>query len=444
MRHGIRFIIFIFIVLSFTTPVFAEEFTPPPIGKTQLVGGFTRNLFLGLREDPDVLRLQEFLRKDGFFTYPESTGNFFTATQKAVIQFQKTHSITPATGYVGTLTRTKINELMTNSDDSAKDRGLFPPNTNDPFPYNLSSGMRENPDVVRLQETLRSLGFFPYPISTGNYFSFTNEGVKKYQMSRHITPANGEFNGVTRFIMNQELLAGIIEADGDSSRVQPEFATATSTWNGKIIITRFSGKSTDPLSESVTITNRGKIESVDITGWYLETSRGMRIIIPLVYNLPGLLDSSLQRLSVPPGGNVVITVGAQSKRMNFRENMCTGYFAEQSEFKPALSRRCPRPDTEELADTLDDKCLLTLPKVSTCKVPTQSQFFGQSTACTDYMIQNLSYAGCVRNNRNNEKFYSDKWFIWLQRETSEELFRNVHDSITLYDDNGKFVDKRTY
>ncbi|MEK7173668.1 MAG: peptidoglycan-binding protein, partial [Patescibacteria group bacterium] len=407
---------------------------------------FNRNLFLGLRNDPDVIRLQNFLRSGGFFAYPESTGNFFAVTQQAVIQFQQTHNISPRSGYVGSITRAKINEIIATGSGTTSplEDILFPPNTDDPFPYNLATGMRENTDVIRLQEILRSLGFFPYPTSTGNYFSFTGEGVKKYQLMRRIAPADGEFKGLTRFTMNHELLAGIIEADGDSNRVDPVPQTATSTWNGKIAISRFSGKSTDPLNESITLTNKTKIESIDISGWYLETGFGKRATIPLVYNLPGLPDSSLQRLTVPPGGTITITAGEQSKRINFRENMCTGYFAEQSDFKPSLSRRCPRVDTEKLAYTLDDKCLLLLPKIGACKVPTQSQYFAQSAECTDYMIQNLNYAGCVRNYRNDEKFYSDKWFIWLQRSTSDELFRNIHDSITLYDSNGKFVDMRAY
>src|ERR1019366_367458 len=72
---------------------------------------FTRDLQLGDTGE-DVRALQEFLNTHGYqlANYgPGSPGNettkFGYATQYQLAQFQKQHSITPATGYFGPLTR---------------------------------------------------------------------------------------------------------------------------------------------------------------------------------------------------------------------------------------------------------------------------------------------------------------------------------------------------
>jgi len=70
----------------------------------------------------EVRCLQEFLKSQGAEIYPEGlvTGNFLSLTQAAVIRFQekyKTEILTPlglekGTGFVGSLTCAKINELL--------------------------------------------------------------------------------------------------------------------------------------------------------------------------------------------------------------------------------------------------------------------------------------------------------------------------------------------
>ena len=81
---------------------------------------FEENLYYGLKND-NVRCLQQFLRtQEG--VYPEGlvTGNFFTLTSNAVIRFQEKYSneiLTPlglekGTGFVGSSTRDKLNELL--------------------------------------------------------------------------------------------------------------------------------------------------------------------------------------------------------------------------------------------------------------------------------------------------------------------------------------------
>ncbi len=83
---------------------------------------FDVNLHYGMRESEEVKRLQEFLKEQGSDIYEEGyiTGNFFDMTKRAVIRFQEKHkedilkpfNIENGTGFVGELTRKKMNELI--------------------------------------------------------------------------------------------------------------------------------------------------------------------------------------------------------------------------------------------------------------------------------------------------------------------------------------------
>ncbi len=80
---------------------------------------FNNNLFFGSRGE-EVSKLQQFLKDQG--VYPEGlvTGNFLTLTKTAVIRFQEKYAaevlrpigLSKGTGFVGDLTRKKINELL--------------------------------------------------------------------------------------------------------------------------------------------------------------------------------------------------------------------------------------------------------------------------------------------------------------------------------------------
>ena len=83
---------------------------------------FEESLFYGLKNDNRVKCLQEFLKNQGTEIYPEGlvTGNFLALTKAAVIRFQEKYAqdilasweLTEGTGYVGSTTRDKINEIL--------------------------------------------------------------------------------------------------------------------------------------------------------------------------------------------------------------------------------------------------------------------------------------------------------------------------------------------
>lgn len=83
---------------------------------------FENNLYYGIMNNPEVRCLQEFLKNQGRDIYPEGlvTGNFLSLTRQAVIRFQVKYAseilaplgLEKGTGYVGSMTRDKINSLI--------------------------------------------------------------------------------------------------------------------------------------------------------------------------------------------------------------------------------------------------------------------------------------------------------------------------------------------
>jgi hypothetical protein len=96
------------------------------LGQTIESGGsdqsLTADLYFGVNNFSQVSRLQEFLKSQGADIYPEGyiTGQFLSLTQAAVIRFQEKYSLEillpfgleKGTGYVGSATREKINQLL--------------------------------------------------------------------------------------------------------------------------------------------------------------------------------------------------------------------------------------------------------------------------------------------------------------------------------------------
>jgi peptidoglycan hydrolase-like protein with peptidoglycan-binding domain len=82
----------------------------------------TQDLYIGMNNNEQVRCLQQFLKSQGEEIYPEGfvTGNFYTLTEQAVKRFQEKYAndvltpwgLTKGSGYVGSTTRAKINELL--------------------------------------------------------------------------------------------------------------------------------------------------------------------------------------------------------------------------------------------------------------------------------------------------------------------------------------------
>jgi hypothetical protein len=305
---------------------------------------------------------------------------------------------------------------------------LMPLSVSAVFSRDLYLGLRNDPDVSRLQQFLRGQGHFTFPEITGNFFGVTRAAVAKFQKANNIAPAAGYFGPLTRSVANKLF--------GDATT---PVAVISSSAKGKIKISDVSGTSETPQFESITIQNTGEKENISITGFTISSDKSS-FVIPQGHHLLGSSASAEDPILLKPGERATIAVGKQAKLMDFRENLCTGYYSEFSDFAPSLSHSCPRPDTRELLH-LSDRCINVIERTSTCRTADLQDTFIES-ACSEYINQNLNYAGCVRNYQSRSDFFSGQWLIWMQRK--EEFFRNTHDKIILKDTQGRVVDEYSY
>lgn len=90
---------------------------------TAFAAGFERDLYFGLKANPDVKNLQEFLQGRGLYSGP-ANGSFFSLTQEAVKKFQQQEKIEPALGFFGLKTRTRANTLSSSQPQSSSGEDL--------------------------------------------------------------------------------------------------------------------------------------------------------------------------------------------------------------------------------------------------------------------------------------------------------------------------------
>ncbi len=141
----------------------------------------------------DVILLQTYLKEAGFLAPSvEVTSYFGPLTEAAVKQFQVSQGI-ETTGTVGPLTRASIS-----SDEPSRTLASIPtaPVTSTPssttFPMTLSIGMK-NTDVVKLQNILKRLGFFPQTVaSSGQFGPTTKKAVQAFQRTYNIASSGTE------------------------------------------------------------------------------------------------------------------------------------------------------------------------------------------------------------------------------------------------------------
>jgi len=168
---------------------------------------FTRNLEVGML-GKDVKELQQFLNTLGVTvaqTGPGSVGNetekFGAATKAALMQFQKDHGITPASGYFGSITRAYIAHMTIQ--------------TAVPTTSPIISDVRdldmdmEGSDVRSLQTLLMAQGYAIPAGATGYFSTQTRDALSAYQKKQGIAPSVGYFGAKTRVHMKSAGVSGL-------------------------------------------------------------------------------------------------------------------------------------------------------------------------------------------------------------------------------------------
>lgn len=256
------------------------------------------------------------------------------------------------------------------------------------------------------------------------------------------------------YTLSQGAQLAELEAEYDRLRAETSqrktFGTP-SPYAGKIgIVSDVAGvRATNPNEEHLQIAaNYSNSDAIDIAGWTLESAlSGSRIQIPPGAS-PFLAGSAniLGPIMLDPGGLALVASSPSPVGISFRENMCTGYLAQFQSFQPPLAEECPSaaqamPLTEENLRRYGDTCFDLIANLPQCRFPQQlpDTIF---PSCRSFLMNALSYNGCVSENNFRSEFDTNMWRVYLG--ASGELWRNSHDAIRLLDAQGRTVSVFVY
>jgi hypothetical protein len=205
----------------------------------------------------------------------------------------------------------------------------------------------------------------------------------------------------------------------------------------------------DPKSEYVVIQTDSNLRgTITMTGWSLESAQtGLRVSIGNAAQIPflGQMNSEVP-ISVGPMSRVVVITGHSPNGTSFRLNKCTGYFNQFQKFVPSIREECPRPQDEMLLHPQqlsgNQSCqdfVATLPQ---CRLTLSAIPGNVGGLCQDFILNTLSYNGCISAHQSDPDFYRNEWRLYLNRD--QELWANNHEGIRLLDESGKLVGEITY
>lgn len=217
-----------------------------------------------------------------------------------------------------------------------------------------------------------------------------------------------------------------------------------SPYKNQVNIVADAVHATNPNQEYITLTaSYGNKESIDITGWTLTNKAGTVIKIGQGAYLPYSAQVNPQTdIKLEPGGKALLLTGKSPIATSFQINTCTGYFSQFQSFFPKLPEQCPYPkNLIGLYEMRDDACIAYIEKLPRCRMPQNIPLLTQD-ACRAVIESNFSYAGCVANEGNKEKFYSKEWRVYLNKDA--KLWKDKYEKITLTDRDGKTVDELSY
>lgn len=225
-----------------------------------------------------------------------------------------------------------------------------------------------------------------------------------------------------------------------------------SPYEDKVTLSRGSVTTDDVDQEYVRIrAHSGNDEAINISGWLLEsyvTEEGGTIPFGTRLAYQGRVNDT-KTILLEPDETAIITTGESPIGTSFHENMCTGYFNQFQDFSPGLSQSCPNPidEMERFAsiDLDNDNCYEYVERLPSCRLVLDEAVTADpalSNGCRNFIVNDLTYAGCVANHQYDPFFYRGMWHIYLNRE--DELWRREREIIKLVDRGGRTVDVIEY
>jgi len=223
-----------------------------------------------------------------------------------------------------------------------------------------------------------------------------------------------------------------------------------SPYQGQITLSVSGAKQSDEKREYITLkTSRNLDKPLTISGWRIESSAtGAGTTIGQAAHLPffGGVSTELP-ISIGKNTTVFLITGRSPNGVSFRVNQCTGYFAQFQEITPRLKSSCPKPVDELFENSSvdfvpSDACIDFVENIRQCTF-TQTEVPGNiGSGCRSFILETLTYNGCIESHKNDVGFYEDEWYVYLNHD--QELWKNSRERIRLLDENGKVVDAITY
>lgn len=222
-------------------------------------------------QGPEVVFLQDFLKTQGFYDYPVSTGYFGSITKRSVIAFQKKYGINPI-GVVGPATRAKILELLASKNNNQNGQVDSSAMTSG---YSHHGGSSNNGDTTAPVVTISNLNLVHFSTTTPSFLATAtdNIGVTRFYFKVDGVSAGTESNdgNLSRTLApmtegEHVLTAVAYDAAGNVTTSDP-YPFYIDTIAPLVTITSPGGSSinTDPVALSASVIDSQNIDSVVVT-----------------------------------------------------------------------------------------------------------------------------------------------------------------------------------
>jgi hypothetical protein len=223
-----------------------------------------------------------------------------------------------------------------------------------------------------------------------------------------------------------------------------------SPYKDQIRLGNHTAQNSSPTTEYITLeVGFNTTAPISLAGWSLQSAvTGVRLVLPQA--APQFVSGVLNNVSYPTlssGSAVYVISGPSPVGVSFRENICSGYLGELQTFVPELNRSCPLASDEltlnaQNISNFGDSCVDYVQTIPQCHFPGLDSPGNVSTSCAQFVLNRLSYNGCVYAHKNERDFNTGAWRLYLG--SGVNLWRDTHDVVRLLDDQGRTVDVISY
>ena len=284
----------------------------------------------------------------------------------------------------------------------------------------------------------------PFPLGDGSAYSVPGVNVPDIDRTRSSRSGGGSGS----IDEEENTFEGLI------SRIRSSFGNpqeGESPYSGLVSLRARNARDQDVDDQYLTITISSGVERpIRVSNWRVESSVTLLgVDVPDVSYLPysGQVNPGLP-LDAQPGALINVITGRSPIGTSFRTNLCTGYFTQFQDFTPRISDRdCPTPE-DELRNAIDggfipnDACLDYVERIERCTLVVDSLPGNIGSQCSNFILEEITYNGCVDAHKNEDAFYNNEWYVYLGRD--QALWKQSRERIVLKDENGLVIDSVSY